>query len=65
MIGYDELAERWGVTKDQLYLWKHRGKLPEFDVDIGTHPARVVGWDEKTIEKLEDDNARGIGTSGG
>ena len=62
MIGYKELSERWGVPRDRLYVWKTRGKLPAYDIEEGTHPARVVGWHESTIEELEGGHNGGMGT---
>lgn len=56
MITYDDLSKRWGVPKSRLYVWKARGKLPDFDIEQGRHPARVVGWTEDTIKQMEDAN---------
>ena len=44
-LSYQDLADRFGVSTNTLYVWKHRGKLPEPDVGRGY-------WKASTIDRL-------------
>lgn len=48
----DDLAKRWGKTRNAVALDKTRGKLPEPDQVI----SRVPMWTPETIEEYERDN---------
>lgn len=53
LLGYKELAERWGVTTDALRVRRHRGNMPEPDIWVNNGPV----WYETTIEKHEQGEA--------
>lgn len=51
ILSYSDLAKRWNVSVNVLMVRKHRGMLPEPDIQIGRSP----GWHEDTIKDWENE----------
>lgn len=59
-VGLAEIAERLGVKRGTVDVWRRRDRLPEPRWTVGGRPAwdwaDIVAWAERTGRRREDPN---------